>query len=242
MSTAERQFPSRFYHSFILFMLLILQVVKSQPARNWPKHSPVMKFPWIIFNLCTTAFRTQDFHTLSQRVFESSRAFVTDCIHETQHLPDFRIVGCLFCWGCGPGGFIEWQPQAHTLAACTMALNWKRVSAHFRFKYDLLPQVDKFNCFRVLFWSKGTVEHEIYRQFCVVFAVMWPLYWSVVWRQSCHYIVVFFFCTFLPSPTVDQDNITDTSSRNGAWAQREELRAVTPANQKDRAAVVQTSV
>lgn len=61
-----------------------------------------------------------------------------------------------------------------------MALNRKRVSAHFRFKYQLLPQVDKFSCFRVLFRSKGTVEHEIYRQFCVVFAVMWPLYWSVV--------------------------------------------------------------
>lgn len=51
----------------------------------------------------------------------------------------------------------------------------------------------------------------------------------------CFVFLGFFF-------TADQDNITDTSSRNGAWAQREELRAVTPANQKDRAAVVQTSV
>lgn len=36
------------------------------------------------------------------------------------------------------------------------------------------------SCFKVLFRSRGAVEHEIYGQFCVVFAVMWPLYWSVV--------------------------------------------------------------
>lgn len=91
---------SRFYHGFILFMLLILQVVKSQPARNLPKHSPVMKFPWIIFNLCTTAFRTQHFHTLSQRVFESSRAALCHWLYSWNPAPSrFQDLGLSFLLG-----------------------------------------------------------------------------------------------------------------------------------------------
>lgn len=66
-----------------------------QNENIYNKHS--CQFPWIIFNLCTTAFRTQHFHTLSQRVFESSRAALCHWLYSWNPAPSrFQDLGLSF--------------------------------------------------------------------------------------------------------------------------------------------------